>query len=189
MHIVTGLVIAAFASRMKKNAPLGGLPRFKTGPVRVAHALPGRIRFCVPSLREARAPEPPWVKDFRSLPGVTHAEVSTVTGSVVVTFRPEVIDPPRLFGALVRLAGLEEELERIPPAAIMREIREVGKSLNHAVYDKTGGVLDLWSLCILGLIVAGTRKVAQTGWASVPAGFTLLWWALNSLTRRQENAM
>jgi len=189
MHIITGLVIAGLASKMKKDKSLEGLPRFRTGPIQVAHAIRGRIRFVVPSLCGTDGDALSWIDEAQSLGGVKGVEVSTVTGSVVVTYDAASVDPPLLFGALARLLGLEDELERTPPPVLVRELRELGQSLNFAVYDKTGGMVDLWTLALIALAVVGAKKTMDSGWAALPAGFTLLWWALNSVSRRHEGAM
>ena len=183
MHIITGLVIAGLASKMKKDAALKGLPRFRTGPVRVAHVLPGRIRFTVPALKGANNTHSGWVDELRSLKGVEQVEVSTVTGSVLVVFRPAEVDPPLVFGGLVRLLGLENEMERRRTPVALREVQELGKSLNFAVYDRTGGLVDLWSLAVFGLAAVGAKKMLEGGWLTLPPAFTLLWWALNAMTR------
>jgi hypothetical protein len=189
MHIITGLIIAGLSGKLKKNKSLGGLPRFRTGPIRVVHSLPGRIRFEVPSLRGADDAGLAWVEDFQSLEGLKRIEVSTISGSVLIVYREAEVDPQLLFGALARMLRLDSELERSPSPALMRELRDVGKSLNRSVYDGTSGMLDLWSLLVIALAVMGAKKVLQSGWASFPTGFTLLWWALNSISRRPGGVM
>jgi hypothetical protein len=183
MHTITGLAIAALARRLKRDKWLAGLPRYKTGPIRVAHAIPGRIRFLVPSLRGDDSAGLSWLERLRDLQGVSRVDVSSVTGSVLVIYRPAEVDPALLFGALARLLGLEGDVERTPAPVMLRELREFGKSLNLAVYDNTSGLVDLWSLLIIGFVVLGVKGVYQRGWASLPAGVTLLWWALNSASR------
>lgn len=189
MHIVTGLIVAGLAGKMKRDKSLKGLPRFKTGPVRVAHAVSGRIRFVVPSLRGAEKADLQWVDELQSLEGVQLVEVNSVSGSVVVAYRPREVDPPLLFGALVRLLGMEDEIERTPAPVLMRELRALGRSLNHAVYDNSGGMVDLWTLAVVGLAVMGAKKTVENGWAAFPAGFTLLWWAMNCVSRKNEGAV
>lgn len=183
MHIITGLVIAGIGARMRQNKALCGLPRFQTGPIRVAHAVPGRIRFVAPSLKGCGAASLEWAEEFRKVRGIVGLDVNTVTGSVVVRFDPASVDPPLLFGVLARFLGLEEEVEKRATPAVVRELRALGKGINLAVYDNTNGMIDAWTLLVLTLAVIGTRKLAQTGWAGLPTGFTLLWWALNGLSR------
>jgi hypothetical protein len=149
----------------------------------VAHALPGRIRFLVPSLRNSGGAPLDWVDELRKVRGIKELDVSTITGSVVIRFDPEVIDPPLLFGVLARMLGLEDEIEKRATPALLRELREFGKGINLAVYDNTNGLVDAWTLLVLTLAIVGTRKLTQTGWAGLPTGFTMLWWALNGLSR------
>lgn len=189
MHIVTGLVLAGAASQLQKQKNLQGLPRFRTGPLRVAHAVPGRIRFVLPALRGADGGAPPWIADLAALPGVLAASANSVSGSITVHYQPEAIDPPRLFGAVARLAGVEEELGATPISATERELGQLGASLNHAVYDMSGGVLDFKTLLLLSLAAAGARDVAARGWGALPGGFTLMWWAANSLLKPSRGAV
>ncbi len=184
MHIITGLAIAVVAARLKNNKALAGLPSFKTGPIQVAHALPGRIRFFVPALRGVAQNDLGWLATFRELEGVQQAEVNTISGSVLVVYNKDQVAPPNLFGALVRFLGLEEEVEQQGTPLLMRELRALGKSLNFSVYNSTHGAVDLWTLILLGLLGLGAKKTFESGWASLPAGFTLLWWAFNGMTNK-----
>ena len=71
---------------------------------------------------------------------------------------------------------LERDIERTPPSAIGKGIHDAGESLNHAVYQQTGGMIDLWTSVTLLLAVAGARQVL----AGNPFGWPLLWWAYRS---------
>ena len=144
---------------MKRNKALGGLPRFRTGPLRVAHAIPGRIRFVVPALRSADPSHAALLDPLETLPGVKSLKVNTVSGSIVLEYRPNQLSPPQLFGAISKLLGLEAELEKTPTPAMIRELKELGKSVNRAVYEETNGIVDLWTMAILALIVIGSKKI------------------------------
>jgi hypothetical protein len=183
MHILTGFILAGLAGKLKKDPSLGGLPRFKTGPLRVAHTIPGRIRFVVPSLRDMDKKSLKQFEKLGSLDGVDRMRFSTVTGSVVIRYNPERVDPPILFDAVAHLLGLKEELDRPPSPLLTGELRAIGRSVNRAVYEETYGFIDLWSIAIILLILFGTRKLIQGGWTAFPTGFTLMWWALHSIQK------
>ena len=183
MHLVTGILIAALAGRAKQNKVLQGLPMFQTGPIQIAHALPGRIRFVIPGLRDTNEPMEKGIEQLRSLKGIDSVTSSTVTGSLVVEFNHELVPPPLLFSAISRLLGLEHELDKPLTPAVVKEFKQIGGSLNRMIYDETYGFLDLRTIAIGGLLVLGGRKLLTEKWASFPTGLTLLWWAFHLINR------
>ena len=186
MHIVTGLVLAALLGKSSESDSLAPLRTLTTGPIRVAHAIPGRVRFVVPSLRGASADRLAGIQRLESVDGIESIETSAISGSVVVRYRPAQIDPPLLLGAVARLLGLEAELERTPTPAVAQEFRLMAQSLNRAVFYKTHGLLDLWSVMALVLMAIGGKKIITEGWRALPAGFTLLWWGLHAVRGRED---
>ncbi len=94
MHLVTGVIIAALAGKAKQNKVLQGLPMYQTGPIQIAHALLGRIRFIIPTLRDNHDAMKGGIEQLRALKGIDSVTCSTITGSLVVRFNQELI-PPR----------------------------------------------------------------------------------------------
>jgi hypothetical protein len=99
-----------------------------------------------------------------------------VSGSVLVHFAPDRVKPDMLLGAAIRLLGLERDVQRPLPSFVGEGIRQAGESLNHAVYEQTGGVVDLWTSVTLLLVAAGVQQLA----AGNQFGWPLLWWAYRS---------
>ena len=178
MHIITGILLAGLLKR--KNRP-SALPMLRTGPVQTDHLLPGRVRFRVPSLIAAPERAENLSQRLHTLEGVRHVAANPATGSVLIEYREAVVQPELLFAAIVRLLGLEKELERTPCPALVRELRAVLESLNRVVYDRTAGTLDFSSGLLLLLAAVGVRKMTQEGAKALPAGFTLVWWGLHQL--------
>ncbi len=185
MHIITGFILAGLAGKLKKNQALGGLPHFKTGPLRIVHAIPGRIRFIVPSLRKSESNLRKLNKLY-TLSGVSNVNASIITGSIVIKYDSNQIMPPMMFAAIAHLLELENELNQSPTPALLQEIRAIGKSFNRVVYQETYGIVDIQTITIFMLIFLGGKKFIQDRWASLPAGITLLWWALNAI--QKENS-
>jgi hypothetical protein len=180
MHILTGILVGALLGRPKSSTKpaLLGLG----GPIRTVHVLPGRVRFAVERLRGDAAAADALAGRLGRIEGVELVEVSPLSGSVLIRFRAETLEPELLFAAIVRLLGLEKELERAPSPLLTRELREAGQALNRAVYEQTGGLIDLWTAVPLLLAGIGLRKViVERG--SLPAGLTLIWWGYNALLR------
>lgn len=182
MHIITGLLLAALAGRKKKSGT-GGTPLLKSGPVRTAHSLQGRLRLRVPSLVGDQKGCRDLDTRFSNLQGIRSAESSPVTGSVLVHYDEQAVRPELIFGAVVKLLGLEEELERVPTPVLTRELGLLGRSLNRAVYEKSGGLVNGWSLLLLGLAALGIRQALNDNTRAWPAGLTMVWWAVNGLGR------
>jgi hypothetical protein len=86
-----------------------------------------------------------------------------------------------LFAAVVRLLGLDAEVAKSPRPVIARELRHVVDSLNRAVYEQSGGLLDFTSLLLIVLTGVGASKLVREGAKAVPGGFTLMWWGLHQL--------
>lgn len=187
MHIITGLIFAALAGAKKngKNGKRVRVPRFTTGPVQTVHALPGRLRLRVPSLVDDEAGQKTLGERFPTLPGVESIRITPVSGSVLIHYDETEVEPDLLFAAVVSLLNLEAEMDKPVQPLITRELKAAGQSLNRCVFEKTGGVVDLWSAVMILLAGVGVRKMVQDPARAFPAGFTLLWWGLTTI-RRQE---
>ena len=174
MHLITAAVLSALIGR-KRNVAHGGLPSF-TGVMETAHVLPGRLRLRAPVLVGQRGAAAQLQKSLARLEGVRAVEVSSVSGSLLVHFAPDRVKPDMLLGAAIRLLGLERDVQRPPPSYIGEGIRHAGESLNHAIHEQTGGMLDLGTSLTLLLVAAGIRQLA----AGNQFGWPLLWWAYRS---------
>lgn len=49
------------------------------------------------------------------------------------------------------------------------------------VYDRTGGLIDLWSATLILLAAIGIGKLWVNGLRAFPAGLTLIWWGMTAL--------
>ena len=194
MHIITGMLIAGLM-QLKRGEGIGGLnlaglakisllPHLKTGPVRVEHAVPGRLRLRVPSLSDDESGAVRLGERLPGIAGVEAVHIHRETGSVLIHYRGDEVRPELLFAAVVRLLGFEDDIARPPRSLVTRELREMLGAVNRMVYDRTGGVLDLWSAVMILMAGLGVRKMWQSGLTqSLPSGFTLMWWALHSLAK------
>ena len=185
MHLITGVIIAALAGKAKQNRALQGLPMLQTGPLKVAHAIPGRIRFVVPRLKEHDERMVDGIAQLKDVKAIDTVSYSVVTGSIVIHYDQSRIDPPLLFAVLARLLGLELELEKPVDSKIVKEIRELAGSLNRMVHNETRGILDLQTIIIGTLLFFGGKKLLLDRWAAVPGGLTLVWWAMNLINREK----
>ena len=187
MHLITGFILANLLGRKKKRpqSPLLDLG----GPIETKHLLPGRVRFQVLSLVGDHSGTEKVTEQVQRIEGVRSVEVNEISGSVLIRYRHDIIQPEILFVALVRLLGLEKELEQAPQPTLVRELRDMGEAANRAVYVRTGRLLDLWSTIPLVLGIIGARKLLSQRNAAFPAGVTMIWWAYSALFRGRHTTI
>jgi hypothetical protein len=194
MHILTGMLLAGLLGRKNKGSTPNQAAALKSTLLRspsvlsVTHALPGRTRFRVPVLVGKMAATEKLQEALSGIEGIARAEVSGVSGSVLIEHDADRIAPDVLAAALIRLCGLEEQITADVEATLGRELREFSQAANRAMYEKTGGLLDMKTALLLLLAGLGARKLIQQRSLALPAGFTLLWWAGNGLLRGKQTS-
>jgi len=182
MHLVTGVLLTALLGRKGRRQRIR-LPSFP-GILETVHALPGRVRFRVPAIVGCREAADETQKRLGKLEGVESVDASSVSGTVLLTFDTQRVEPEILLAAVIRLLGLEEQIENAPRSRVGREIREIGAAVNRAVHEQTGGMIDLWTALPLVLVALGVRNVlVQNG----QFGWPLLWWAYLALFPPGQN--
>jgi hypothetical protein len=180
MHILTGFLLAGLLGKNKfRRRTL--MPMLRTGPVQTAHWMPGRVRLRVPSLRENSQGAALVREKLPTIEGVRSVALNPATGSVLIVYREGIVRPELLFAAVVRLMNLDAELKRMPEPTVTRELREILGSANRMVYDRTGGLVDLWSAGLILLAAIGIQRLLVQGIRAFPAGLTLVWWGIASL--------
>lgn len=160
------------------------LPSVK-GVIETAHYLPGRLRLVVPTL----AGDPESIENLErlmvSLDPVDSIRVSLVSGSVIIRFDSEVVEPVILFGAVARILGLDEQMSSGQKPVAWHELKTAGQAVDSAVYSKTAGYLDIKTLVTLLLLgVVMFRTATRTGRTSMPGTVTLGWWLFNLIFMR-----
>lgn len=184
MHILTGMIVAALLGKKKDGTSKPNRPRFLGGPVEIAHTIPGRVRFHVPSLCNNESAAALLNDRLSKIEKAYRVVVSPQTGSVLIRFDPDVLCDELLLAAIIRLLGLEKEFEHPPVPVVTRELRNAGSSLNRAVFEKTHGIVDLWTAVMILMGAVGVRKIMMQPAMSLPAGFTLVYWAVNAFRRK-----
>ncbi|MBD3307927.1 hypothetical protein GF339_15960 [candidate division KSB3 bacterium] len=183
MHILTGLLVTALLGRKASHDHSQSALLQLKWPIKTKHLVPGRVRFQIPLLVGDSTGVQQVETQLPRVDGIDAVAANKVSGSVVIRYQPEKIDPDLLFAALIRVLDLERELEKTPQSLIAREVGNMGRAMNRAVYSMTDGVLDLWTTVPLALLLIGARKVITDRTLSFPAGFTLLWWSYNAMFR------
>jgi cation transport ATPase len=142
------------------------------------HVLPGRIRLRAPVLIGQHRAADQLQKSLARLDGIRAVEVNPLTGSLLIRFAPDRVRPDMLLGAAIRLLGLEKEIQRPPRSHIGEGIRQAGDSVNRAIHQQTGGIIDLWTSVALLLLAGGVRHLAA---GNPQLGWQRLWWAYLSM--------
>lgn len=193
MHVITGMIVTALLRRhaRRREGLAGGrsLPPLRTGPIRVAHALPGRVRFRIPSLVGDVQRCRDLAERLALIAGVHEVAAEPVTGSIVVRHDPARLQPDLILAAIARLLDLEAQLRRPAVPLVTREFRLAATAANRAVLEQTGGLLDLQAAFMLALGAFGVHRLLSDGARALPAGLTLVWWATHGLAGRSRDAV
>jgi hypothetical protein len=92
-------------------------------------------------------------------------------------YHDEEISASIICGILLKLLGLEQDLDAQPQSLIQKELNLIGTSLNRQVYNSSAGILDLTSALSLSIFAFGMYKIIVQRDRNTPSGFSLLWWA------------
>jgi hypothetical protein len=178
MHIITGILLSMLmkGGKESKKQPL----LQTTWPIQTVHLLPGRVRFRIPLMVKKEEALKAATSQIAKINGVKWIESSKITGSVLINFDHSIIQADLLFAALIRLLELEDELQKAPASYLSTEIRTVFESLNHAVFSKTNGIIDLYTAIPILLAALGISQIFKNKTNIFPTGLTLIWWAYNS---------
>jgi hypothetical protein len=155
-------------------------------PIRTVHLLPGRVRFQIPLMVGKEDHLKAATTQVAKISGVKWVDYNRISGSVLIYFEEGVIQADLLFTALIRLLGLEDELQKTPPSFLYTEIRSVIESLNQAIYSKTNGTIDLYTSLPIMLAILGISQIIKKRSNIFPTGLTLLWWAYTSLITKNN---
>ena len=175
MHMLVGLLLTRFLKQAHSKSK--NLPHIR-GKFEVIHTLPGRIRFRIPML-EGQDPEviDSIEKELKRLPEINSIDLNPISGSLVLDYHDEEISAAIICGILLKLLGLEQDLDAQPQSLIQKELNLIGNSLNRQVYNSSAGIFDLTSALSLSIFALGMYKIIVQRDRNTPSGFSLLWWA------------
>ena len=165
--------------------------------LRVAHAMPGRVRLRLPWLRHHAEEAEALADALVAIEGVEQVEVRPFTGSVLCCFDDDRVSAEAIIATAAGAAGVEHVVAagETPPApppfarpgdahrstvsrALVRGVRE----LNADTLNATGGRLDLGTMAFLAFLGAGAAEVVLSRRLPAPPWFNLAWWAVQAFT-------
>lgn len=174
MHMVVGFLLASLLR--KKTRMRTGLPSIR-GKLETAHALPGRLRFVSPLLEGLQGSTQKKIgAEIKKIDGIQTVDINAQTGSLLIVYDHSVMQPYVVHGIVVKVLGLENDLEKSPDGLLTREIALIGRSLNQQIYQSSGGLMDLRSSLMISILMLAIYRIVVQGDRALPGGINLLWW-------------
>ncbi len=181
MHMVVGFLLASLIR--KKSGRQTGLPSLP-GKLEAVHALPGRLRLNSPLLEDIPNNVNRKISsEIKKVEGIHSADINAHSGSLLVAFDSSRIDPLIVHGVVTKVLGLEQAFEKSPEGLLTREIDLFGRALSQQVYQASGGLMDLRSSLMMGVLMLALYRIIIQGDRTLPGGINLLWWTY-VMTRR-----
>jgi Heavy metal associated domain 2 len=162
--------------------------------ITVVHAIPGRIRLKIASLRDNATLASELQHRLVAIPGVQQVETNPRTSSVLILYDVAATASPE---ALLTLAA---PLAQLFPGVDLNDLQALGSptngshptlslaqgvagffgSLNQKIDTATSGVVDLKILLPLGLFLLGIRSLVSSEKRVIPTWYDFFWFALGT---------
>lgn len=152
-----------------------------SGVLEVVHALPGRMRLRMPSLRARARALAEFATSLKRLEGIQDVTVNAVLGTALVRYDAAKLTPSLVVAAATHGFDFETAV-RNHQSLVGGELRALHYAFNQAIMQRTGGVLDLPALMTVLLIVTFVRGITGRGGPKV-SPLAVLWWLHRSLSR------
>lgn len=152
-----------------------------SGVLEVVHALPGRMRLRMPSLRARARALAEFATSLKRLEGIQDVTVNPVLGTALVRYDAAKLTPSLVVAAATHGFDFETAV-RNHQSLVGGELRTLHYAFNQAIMQRTGGVLDLPALMTVLLIVTFVRGITGRGGPKV-SPLAVLWWLHRSLSR------
>lgn len=152
-----------------------------SGVLEVVHALPGRMRLRMPSLRARARALAEFATSLKRLEGIQDVTVNPVLGTALVRYDAAKLTPSLVVAAATHGFDFETAV-RNHQSLVGGELRALHYAFNQAIIQRTGGVLDLPALMTVLLIVTFVRGITGRGGPKV-SPLAVLWWLHRSLSR------
>lgn len=113
--------------------------------------------------------------NLMKIDGIKKVAINNITGSILIEFNEEKIDPDLLVPAISRLLELEAASQK--EITLQKETTLVYNSLNYAVANKTNNFMDIDSFLPIVLLALAIYQYYKTRGLGLPSAITLLYWA------------
>lgn len=177
------LLINAFNRKNRDKDLSGGnegnnlkLPSFKNA-LEVKSSIPGRVRFYAPVLVGNIEATNIFIDQISKISVIKSCRVNTLTGTIVMVYDHEQLDPQTLEGAVIKLLGIDKSIDEGRVSEVKKFSEKIFAAVNNGLYDFTNGLLDVKSLASLSLLAAAIFDLRRYGGGRTPGYATLCWWS------------
>ena len=151
------------------------------GVLEVVHALPGRLRLRIPSLKGRSRALVEFATSLKRLDGIASVSTNATLGTALVVY-----DAKKLSASIVVAAATHgfdfETAFRRQQSLVGGELKALHYAVNQAVMKRSGGVLDLPALMTVLLVITFIRGILGRGGAKF-SPLAVIWWLHQSLTK------
>ena len=180
---ISALLIMNGFNRRKRDKDLAGgndgnnlkLPSFKNA-LEVKSSIPGRVRFYAPILVGNIEVANSFVDQISKIDVIKTCRVNTLTGTILMEYDHQLLDPQTLEGAVIKLLGVDKSIDEGRVSEVKKASERLFAAVTHGLYDFTNGQLDVKPLAALALIGAGLLDLRRNGGGRLPDYATLGWW-------------
>nr|WP_314276700.1 hypothetical protein [uncultured Peptostreptococcus sp.] len=177
------LIMNAFNRKSKDKDLLGvnkanslKLPSFKNA-LEVRSSIPGRVRFYCPLLVGNEQAANSFIGQVSKISLIKSCRVNILTGTIVIVYDHESLDPQTLEGAVIKLLGVDRSIDEGRVSEVRKVSERTFTSINNGLYDFTNGLLDMKSLVGVSFLVAALLDFRRNGGGRMPDYATLCWWS------------
>ena len=175
MHMVVGFLLASMLKR--KGIKTSTLPSI-VGKIEIAHAIPGRIRYSAPIIENSdRSVQLQIENKLKDIDGIDSVRVNPVSGSMILTYDNAIIKDYVAHSIVLKLLGLEKELDHPPQSTLLRELKLFSRGLDYQIHKSSAGLLDLKTSLTMALVSIALYRIIILQDRSIPSGINLLWWS------------
>jgi copper chaperone CopZ len=173
--MIIGFVLASLLK--KKGIKSNTLPSI-FGKFDVVHAIPGRIRYLAPLLEDIDNSLLNRIEgELSKIDGIKSVHVNPISGSLILTYDDALIKDYVVHGIVLKLLGLEKELDYSPESTLLKELKLIGRGLDHQIHKSSAGLLDFKTSLMMVLVSIALYRIIILRERSIPSGFNLLWWS------------
>lgn len=152
-----------------------------SGVLEVRHAIKGRIRLSIPSLKRNLVGAENFKRQLTRLQGIETVSVNLFLGTVLITYNPRILNQLLVISASTHCFDFDRQLEQ-HQSVFGCETKAIRFALDQALLRNTYGILDLRSAMTLMFMVTLIRGIMRQG--SVPFNpLHTIWWLFQSVDK------